>query len=54
MARAIRLVAAVTHPPKVDELKHVEAALDKWEEQGKVHEEGLWRGISPILSGLVS
>ena len=36
MARAIRLVAAVTHPPKVKELKHVEAALDKWEEQGKV------------------
>ena len=33
MARTIRLVGAVTHPP---ELKHVEAALDKWEEQGKV------------------
>ena len=27
---------AVTYPPKVKELKHVEAALDKWEEQGKV------------------
>ena len=36
MARAIRLVAAVTHPPKVKELKHVAAALNTWEEQGKV------------------
>ena len=36
MARAIRLVAAVTHPPMLKELKHVEAALDKCEEHGKV------------------
>ena len=36
MARAIRLVGAVTHPPKVKELRNVEAALDKWEEQLKV------------------
>ena len=36
MARAIRLVGAVTHPPRVKELKNVEAALDKWEEQLKV------------------
>ena len=34
MARAI--VGAVTHLAKVKELKHVEAALQKWEEQLKV------------------
>ena len=36
MARAIHLVAAVAHMPKVKELKHLEAVLDKWEEHGKV------------------
>ena len=30
------LVGAVTYPQKVKELKHVEAALVKWNEQGKV------------------
>ena len=53
MVRANRHVAAVTHPPKVMELKYVEAVLDKWEEQGKVLKKDFGRN-SPILSGLVS
>ena len=36
MARAVLLVGAFTHLAKVKELKHVEAALQKWEEQLKV------------------
>lgn len=35
LARAIRLVGAVTNPPKVKELKDAEMMLDKWEEQAK-------------------
>ena len=35
MARAIRLVGLVTNPPKVNDLKDVETALDKWEENVK-------------------
>ena len=49
MARAIRLVAAVTHPPKVKELKHVEAALDKWEEQGEVLKKHFGENFSDIV-----
>ena len=36
MARAIRLVGAVTNPPKIKDLKDVESELDKWEELIKV------------------
>ena len=36
MARAIRLVGAVTNPPRVKDIKDAEAELDKWEEQVKV------------------
>ena len=36
MARAIRLVGAVTNPPKVKELRDAEGALDKWEEMAKL------------------
>ena len=42
VARAIRPVRAVAHPPKVKELKRVEAVLDKWEEQG-TFERYSWR-----------
>ena len=36
MARAIRLVGALTNPPKVKELRDAEGALDKWEEMVKL------------------
>ena len=45
MARAICLVGTVTYPQKVKELKHVEAALVKWKEQGKVLKKGLRRTV---------
>ena len=45
MARAIRLVGAVTNPPKIKDLKDVESELDKWEELIKVLKKGLWRRI---------
>ena len=42
-------VVAVTHPPKVKELKHVEATLDKWEEQGKVLKKDFGENFSDIV-----
>ena len=43
LVRAIRLVA------EVKELKHVEAALDKWEEQGKVLKKDFGEEFSDIV-----
>ena len=45
MARAICLVGTVRCPQKVKKLKHVEAALVKWKEQGKVLKKGLRRTV---------
>ena len=35
LARAIRLVGAVTNPPKIKRLRDAETMLDRWEEQIK-------------------
>ena len=49
LARAIRLVASVTHLLKVKELKHVEAALDKCEEQGKILKKNFGEELSDTV-----
>ena len=48
-ARANRFVGAGTHPPKVKELKHVEAALGKWEEHGKVFKKDIGEVFSETV-----
>ena len=48
MARAIRLVGAVTHPVKIQDLNHVEACLDKREEHVKSLLKDFSKRSSPI------
>ena len=55
MARAIRLVGAVTNPPKVKDLKDAEAALDRWEEQVKALKKDFKETFSDVVKvGIVT
>ena len=55
MARAIRLVGAVTNPPKIKDLKDVESELDKWEEPIKVLKKDFGKEFSDTVKvGIVT
>ena len=55
MARAIRLVGAVTRPPKIKEIMGVEAGLDRWQEHLKVLKRDFAEDFSPtVLAGIAT
>jgi hypothetical protein len=49
MARAIRLVGAVTNPPRIKDIKNAESDLDKWEDKVKVLEKDFGERFSEVV-----